>query len=107
MDRETTSRCPTVCHRQRIDSREQKLLCTVHCDRRTTTAEITSSHSSGDPNSVSQHTVQRTLLHMGQCIRRPKHVPALTVFHHQLHLQWAKEHWNWTLEEWKKVAWSN
>ncbi len=26
--------------------------------------------------------------------------------HHQKHLQWAYEHQNWTMEQWKKVTWS-
>jgi len=28
-------------------------------------------------------------------------------FHHQKRQQWAREHVNWTTEQWKKVAWSD
>lgn len=107
-DGETASRRPTVCRPRRIDSRgERRLLRIVRRDRRATTAEITTSYNSGDPDSVSQHTVQRTLLRMGLRCRRPKHVPALTERHRQMRLLWAKKHRNWTPEEWKKVAWSD
>lgn len=43
--------------------------------------------------SPSHNTVHHTLLHMG-----PIRVPV----HHQNHLKWV----HWTLEQWKKVAWS-
>ena len=108
MDGETTSRRPAVCRPRRIDSRgERRLLRIVRRDRRATTAEITTSYNSGDPDSVSQHTVQRTLLRMGLRSRRPKHVPALTARHHQLRLQWSTKYRNCPLEEWKKVAWTD
>ena len=31
----------------------------------------------------------------------------LTSVHRWKHLQWAREHQNWTMEQWKKVAWSD
>ncbi|GBL85036.1 Transposable element Tc1 transposase [Araneus ventricosus] len=42
---------------------------------------------------------------MGLCSRRPTHVPLLTKSHRQLRLQWAREHRDWTMDEWKRVAW--
>ncbi|GBM16872.1 Transposable element Tcb1 transposase [Araneus ventricosus] len=44
---------------------------------------------------------------MGLCSRRPILVPLLTKCHRQLRLQWAREHRYWTLDEWKRVAWSD
>ncbi|GBM53553.1 hypothetical protein AVEN_571-1 [Araneus ventricosus] len=43
---------------------------------------------------------------MGLCRRRPTRVPLLTKRHRQLRLQWAQEHRDWTMDEWKRVAWS-
>ncbi|GBN71600.1 hypothetical protein AVEN_44011-1 [Araneus ventricosus] len=43
---------------------------------------------------------------MGLCSRRPIRVPLLTKRHHQLRLQWAREHRDWTMDEWKRAAWS-
>ncbi|GBN16225.1 hypothetical protein AVEN_212582-1 [Araneus ventricosus] len=41
---------------------------------------------------------------MGLCSRRPTHVPLLTKRHRQIRLQWAREHRDWTMYEWKRVA---
>ncbi|GBN90033.1 hypothetical protein AVEN_66919-1 [Araneus ventricosus] len=44
---------------------------------------------------------------MGLCSRHPTHVPLLTKRHRQLRLQWAREHRDWTTDEWKRVAWTD
>ncbi|GBM62743.1 hypothetical protein AVEN_63318-1 [Araneus ventricosus] len=44
---------------------------------------------------------------MALCSRRPTRVPLLTKRHRQLRLQWASEHRDWTMDEWKRVAWSD
>ncbi|KAK3523811.1 hypothetical protein QTP70_010172 [Hemibagrus guttatus] len=38
---------------------------------------------------------------------RPVRVPMLTPVHHRKRQQWAREHQNWTTEQWKKVVWSD
>ncbi|GBN62256.1 hypothetical protein AVEN_3795-1 [Araneus ventricosus] len=67
----------------------------------------TSSRRQGPSASVSEHTVHRTLLNSGLSSRRPTRVPLLTKRHRQLRLQWAREHRDWTMDEWKRVAWSD
>ncbi|GBN83520.1 hypothetical protein AVEN_273983-1 [Araneus ventricosus] len=44
---------------------------------------------------------------MELCSRHPTRVPLLTKRHRQLRLQWAREHRDWTMDEWKRVAWSD
>ncbi|GBO02811.1 hypothetical protein AVEN_69587-1 [Araneus ventricosus] len=44
---------------------------------------------------------------MGLCSRCPIRVPLLTKRHRQLCLQWAQEHRDWTMDDWKIVAWSD
>ncbi|GBM81448.1 Transposable element Tc1 transposase [Araneus ventricosus] len=44
---------------------------------------------------------------MGLCSRRPTRVPLLNKRRRQLCLQWAREHRDWTMNEWKRVAWSD
>ncbi|GBO42208.1 Transposable element Tc1 transposase [Araneus ventricosus] len=44
---------------------------------------------------------------MGLCSRRPTRVPLLTKRHCQLRLQWAREHRDWIMDEWKRVVWSD
>ncbi|GBM71957.1 Transposable element Tc1 transposase [Araneus ventricosus] len=72
-----------------------------------TVAQLTAQYNAGPSASVSEHTVQWTLLDMGLCSKRPTHVPLLTKRHRQLLLQWAREHRDWTMDEWKRVAWSD
>ncbi|GBN79947.1 hypothetical protein AVEN_97729-1 [Araneus ventricosus] len=43
----------------------------------------------------------------GLCSSRPTRVPLLTKRHRQLRLQWAQEHRDWTMDEWKRAAWSD
>ncbi|GBN18784.1 hypothetical protein AVEN_39710-1 [Araneus ventricosus] len=69
--------------------------------------QLTAQCNAGLSASVSEHTVQRTLLDMELCSRRPTRVPLLTKRHRQLRLQWAREHRDWTMDEWKGVAWSD
>lgn len=93
---------------RRIDSRkEQRLLRIIRRDQRGSTAEITNSYNSVDPNSVSLHTVSCGLLGMGLRNRQPKHVPASIARYLQQRLRWAHEHWNGTIKERKKYSWSN
>ncbi|KAK3519768.1 hypothetical protein QTP70_003892 [Hemibagrus guttatus] len=44
---------------------------------------------------------------MGPHSRRPVRVSMLTPVHCRKRQQWAREHQNWTTEQWKKVAWSD
>ncbi|GBN57117.1 hypothetical protein AVEN_10226-1 [Araneus ventricosus] len=68
---------------------------------------VESPMQSGSSASVSEHTVQRTLLDMGLCSRRPDNLPLLSQRHRQLRLQWAWQHRDWAMDEWKRVAWSD
>ncbi|GBL70882.1 hypothetical protein AVEN_73727-1 [Araneus ventricosus] len=80
----------------------------VKQNRRQTVAQLTAQYNASPNTSVSEHTVQRTLLDMGLCSRRPTRVPLLTKRHRQLSLQWAREHRGWTMDdEWKRVTWSD
>lgn len=54
-----------------------------------------------------QKTVQCSLLSVGLCSRRLVIVSILTPIHLQKHLQRARSHQNWTIEQWRKVAWSD
>ncbi|GBM93110.1 hypothetical protein AVEN_32037-1 [Araneus ventricosus] len=76
-------------------------------NRRQTVAQLTAQYNAGTSASVSEHTVQLTLLDMGLCSRCPTRVPLLTKRQRQLRLQWAQEHRDWTMDEWKRVSLSD
>lgn len=61
--------------------------------------------AAGDEVSVS--TVRRALVKIGFKIRKPSKKPLLTDNHKILRLQWARNHQNWVLEDWKTVIWSD
>ncbi|GFW88355.1 transposable element Tcb1 transposase [Trichonephila clavipes] len=59
------------------------------------------------PHSVSQTTVQRTLLRLGLRSRRLVHVPMLTAVHRQQKLEFARQYRKWTSTECRQVAFSD
>ncbi|GBO06275.1 hypothetical protein AVEN_180001-1 [Araneus ventricosus] len=61
----------------------------------------------GESTSVSVRTLQRTIINMGSQSRRPTRVPLLTARHKALLLSWARQHYHWTVDDWKHVAWSD
>ncbi|GBO09266.1 hypothetical protein AVEN_228619-1 [Araneus ventricosus] len=44
---------------------------------------------------------------MGSQSRRPTRVPLLTALHKALRLAWTRQHYHWTVDDWKLVAWSD
>ena len=70
-------------------------------------AQVTEHFNGGHRRNVSQSTVHRTLLRMGLSSCRPIRVPMMTPVHRRKRLQWARERPNWTMEQWKKVVWSD
>ncbi|GBM86093.1 hypothetical protein AVEN_41235-1 [Araneus ventricosus] len=61
----------------------------------------------GASTSVSVRTVQPTVNNMGSQSRRPTRVPLLTARHKALLLSWARQHYHWSVDDWKHVAWSD
>ncbi len=58
-------------------------------------------------NTISECTTRRTLKQMGSSSRRPHQVPLLSAKNRTQSLQFAQAHQNWTIEDWKNVAWSD
>ncbi|GBM24470.1 hypothetical protein AVEN_41114-1 [Araneus ventricosus] len=61
----------------------------------------------GASRTVSKRTVQRSLHRMSFGSRRPTRVPLFNARHRAARLAWAREHREWTLEDWKRVAWTD
>ncbi|ROL53338.1 hypothetical protein DPX16_20448 [Anabarilius grahami] len=68
---------------------ERRLARVVRSNRRATVAQVAQEVNAGSDRKVSEYTV-----------------PMLTPVHRRKCQQWAREHQNWTTEQWKKVAWS-
>ncbi len=79
----------------------------VRDDRKTTVTQITTRYNQGIQNTISEHTTRRTLKQMGYSSRRPHRVPLLSDKNKKRRIQLPQTHQNWTIEDWKNVAWSD
>ncbi|GFV09731.1 transposase domain containing protein [Trichonephila clavipes] len=79
----------------------------VKQNRSQTGAQLTAQYNARPSRIVLEHTVPRTLLDMGLRSKRPTRVPLLTKRHRQLRLRFAREHRDWSMDQWERVAWSH
>ncbi|GBM27740.1 hypothetical protein AVEN_25358-1 [Araneus ventricosus] len=86
---------------------QRRLMRIIKRDRRATLPQIAADFSAGPSTSVSVRTVQRTVINIGSQSRRPTCLPLLTTLHKALLLSWARQHYNWTVDVWKHVTWSD
>ncbi len=86
----------------------QRRMCRlVRDDRKATVTQISTRYNQGMQNTISERTTRRTLKQMGYSSRRPHQVPLLSAKNRKRRLQFAQAHQNWTIEDWKNVAWSD
>ncbi len=76
-------------------------------DRKATLTKITTRYNQGMQNTISERTTCRTLKQMDHSSRRPYRVPLLSANNMKLRLRFIQAHQNWTIEDWKNVAWSD
>ncbi len=79
----------------------------VRDDRKATVTQITTRFNQSMQNTISERTTRRTLKQMGYSSRRPHQVPLRSDKNRKQRLQFAQAHQNWTIEDWKNVAWSD
>ncbi len=79
----------------------------VRDDRKATITKITTRYNQGMQNTISERTTRRTLKLMGYSSRRPHWVPLLSAKNRKRRIQFTQDHQNWTIEDWKNVAWSD
>ncbi|GFX20278.1 transposable element Tcb1 transposase [Trichonephila clavipes] len=103
-DGETSSRRHGVGRSHAIKKSHQRLSCMVKQNRSQTVAQLTAQYNAGPSRTVSEHTVQRALLDMGLRSKCPTRVPLLTKRHPQLRLHWVQEHYDWSMDQWERVA---
>ncbi len=79
----------------------------VRDDRKATVTQITTRYNQGMQNTISERITRRTLKQMGSSSRRPHRVPLRSAKNRKRRLQFTQVHQNWTIEDWKNVAWSD
>ncbi len=79
----------------------------VRDDRKTTVTQITTRYNQGMHNIISEHITCWTLKQMGSSSRRPHRVLLLSAKNRKRRIQFTQTHQNWTIEDWKNVAWSD
>src|SRR5258706_16412626 len=79
----------------------------ISTGRADTATQVTKSLQETLPESVSVQTVRRALKKTGlKAVVKAKR-PALSQHHHRERLDFAKSHQHWTVEDWKRVIWSD
>ncbi len=78
----------------------------VRDDRKAKVTQITTRYNQGMQNTISECTICRTLKQIGYSSRRPQWVPLLSAKNRKRRIQFTQAHQNWTIEDWKNVAWT-
>ncbi len=76
-------------------------------DRKATLTQITTRYNQDLQNTISEHTTRQTLKQMGSSSRRSHRVPLLSAKNRTRRIQFTQDHQNWTIEDWKNIAWSD
>ncbi len=74
--------------------------------RKATVTQITTRYNQGMQNTISERTTRRPLKQMSYSSRRPHQVLLLSAKNRKRRLQFTQAHQNWTIEDWKNIAWS-
>ncbi len=91
-----------------VDVRGQRRMGRLVRDyRKATVTQITTRYNQDMQNIISERQSHQTLKQMGYSSRRPQRVPLLSAKNRKGRLQFAQAHQNWTIEDWKNVAWSD
>ncbi len=91
-----------------VDVRGQRIMSRlVRDDRKTTVTQITTRYNQGMQKTISEHTTHQTLKQMCYNSRRLHRVPLLSAKNSTRRIQFTQDHQNWTIEDWKNVAWSD
>ncbi len=79
----------------------------VRDDRKATVTQITTRYNQDLENTISEHITRRTLQQMSYSSRRPHRVLLLSAKNRKRRILFTQTHQNWTIEDWKNVAWSD
>ena len=89
------------------DSDTCTLICQITTGRMDNAVEATLYINNHLDNPVTPQTIRNTLKKSSfQSVVKAKH-PLLKAAHRKRRLEWAMEHANWTVEDWKRVLWTD
>ncbi|GFV31765.1 transposable element Tcb2 transposase [Trichonephila clavipes] len=83
------------------------IVLTAKMNRRTTAQQVANQFLAASGKQISRKTVARRLRGGGLYARRPVVCVSLTRQHRTARLQWCREHYNWTEQDWACVLFSN
>lgn len=76
-------------------------------DRHLTAVQITSAINEQRNKKISIQTIKRRLAEAGLKGRRPRKKPLLSEKNMKARLQWARQHQDWTVDDWSRIIWSD
>lgn len=92
------------CGRKKVTTpRTDRKIVKIALNNRRASCKNISSTLAADGLNISRRTVNRRLLTAGLKAYRPRKKPRLTDAMKKARFAWAKEHINWTIEDWEQV----
>ena len=86
---------------------KKSIICQITTGKLDNAVQATHFINSIIPNPVNPQTVRNALKEAGLCSAMKKKVPMLKAAYHACCLKFAEYHQNWTVEDWKRVLWSD
>lgn len=99
-----TSTGRSFCGNKRVTTgRVDRRIIQIATENRMLSAKAIKTQISDEGHEISERTIRRRLYEAGLKCRRPAKKPKLTVAMRKARYQWAKQHKNYTLDDWRKV----
>ncbi len=93
---------------KKLTERDKRHLKSIICkERREPAQKIQESFANSTGNEVGKNTIRRALYEMGYHSRIALRKPYISESNRRFRLKWTRERRSWTINEWKKVIWSD
>jgi len=79
----------------------------IQADRRAALTEITNRYNRGMQQSICEAKHAQPCGRWATTVEDPTEIPLISTTNRKNRLQFARAHQNWTVEDWKNVAWSD
>jgi transposase len=93
---------------KKLTKRDKRhLKAVINKNRREPEEKIREIYTESSGNDISRSTMQRTLYNMGYNSCTALRKPSVSERNRKIRLNWARERRLWTIDDWKKVVWSD